>query len=397
MMKKVRLPLINRLDLFSLIFALAILPETAYAHAKGISEANQEQIREIESKLSSEREKLKKAGSQEKNLLAELARLDHEVAEKRGAVDELSKQMVRAETEVAQLRNRLVKLKRSSKDVEREISRKLVELYKHAKIGYLTALADVTDMTQFWRRVKYLRAVMKEDRTVLIRGAEQAHELQGEISRTEASLTKIKETSRKQKARLTSLKMELQEKVLRLIKIHKEREFYETAVHELQTAAEGLKQTIINIEKKDSYETNRSCHFRDFKGKLPYPINGRIIGKQKLPKIARSGTYKGIILEAAPNTDVKAVFPGRVAFSGKLKGYGDLVIINHGSRFFTVSAHLSARNKVEGDEVRGGEVLGQVEGKGASRVGRLYFEIRRAGKNLDPREWLNPDNLDVPQ
>ncbi len=389
-MKKIRLPSANRLTLFSLIFALAILPGPAHADAERTSEPNQEQIREIESKLSSERKKLEKFDSQEKDLLAELARIEQEVAEKRGAVDELSKQIHRAEAEAAELRRRLADLKQSSKDVEIKISRKLVELYKHAKIGYLTALADVTDITQFWRRVKYLRAVMKEDRTALIKAAEQAHVFQDEISRAEATLTEIKKTGSEQKARLTSLKKELEKRVFRLIKIHKEKEFYETAVQELQNAAEGLKQTIINIEKKDSYETNRACHFKDFKGKLPYPINGRIIGDQKLPKLARSGTYKGIVIEGPPTSDVKAVFPGKVAFSGRLKGYGELVIINHGSRFFTVSAHLSARNKIEGDEIKGGEVLGQIDGKGASRVGRLYFEIRRAGKSLNPQEWLRP-------
>ena len=85
------------------------------------------------------------------------------------------------------------------------------------------------------------------------------------------------------------------------------------------------------------------------------------------------------------------VFPGRVAFSGAVKGYGELIIVDHGSRFYTVSAHLSDRSKSEGDTVRKGDVLGTVGEKGAAIPGRLYFEVRRGGTPLDPMKWLKVD------
>jgi septal ring factor EnvC (AmiA/AmiB activator) len=97
---------------------------------------------------------------------------------------------------------------------------------------------------------------------------------------------------------------------------------------------------------------------------------------------------KGIFIEGASDAVVKAVFPGRVDFSGRLKGYGEVVIINHGSRFFTISAQLSQRKKKEGDVLEEGETIGLVGINGSSKGGRLYFEIRRAEKNLDPLKWL---------
>jgi septal ring factor EnvC (AmiA/AmiB activator) len=205
---------------------------------------------------------------------------------------------------------------------------------------------------------------------------------------TEAKLTEIKNISTEKKAHLMSLKKELEKEVLLLMKIHNEKEFHETAVLELQTAAEGLRQTLKEIEKKDNHRINRSCHFEDFRGKLPYPLEGKIIGDQKLPGSARAGVHKGVVIEGASSSDVKVIFPGVVAFSGRLKGYGELVIINHGSRFFTVSANLSKRNKIEGDVVKEGDILGQIDGKKSLKGAKLYFEIRRAGKNLDPRKWL---------
>ena len=89
--------------------------------------------------------------------------------------------------------------------------------------------------------------------------------------------------------------------------------------------------------------------------------------------------------------EVKAIFPGRVEFSGTLKGYGETIIINHGSRFFTISAHLSERKKEAGDPVEGEEVIGIVGGNRPSKGAGIYFEIRRAGKTLAPLKWLKVD------
>ena len=388
MKKKIFFPLAICLILSSFIINFGILLRFAHADPAQVSNRNQGQIKKIELKLSSEKKKLKKIDSQEKDLLGELASLEQEVAKKRGAVAELSKKLHRGEANIAVLGRKLAALKQSSRDIEIKVSRKLVKLYKHTRVGYIRTLAEVTDITQFWRRVKYLRAIMEEDRMALIRAATRAQGHQEKISRTEAKLTEIRDISSKKKTRLLSLKEELEKKVLCLMKIHSEKEFYETAVLELQAAAEGLKQTLINIEKKDNHKINRPCHFEDFKGKLPYPFKGKIIGDQKILGSARPGGYKGIVIEGVPSSDVKVIFPGVVAFSGRLKGYGELVIINHGSRFFTVSAHLSQRSKIEGTVVKEGDILGQIGGKGTSGGARLYFEIRRAGKSLNPQEWL---------
>ena len=97
---------------------------------------------------------------------------------------------------------------------------------------------------------------------------------------------------------------------------------------------------------------------------------------------------KGILIEAPGGAEVKAVFPGRVDFSGPLKGYGQVIVINHGSRYFTVSAQLTERTKGEGESVAAGEVIGSVGQSGSKRSARLYFEIRMGSGNVDPLKWL---------
>lgn len=389
MIKMICLSLGNTLILKGLILGFALLTGFGHADAKPASEPNQGEITKLERKLLSEREKLRKLGFQEKDLLAELTALERDVTEKKRAVRELSRKIHHADAEIESLRRNLLELKQVSTEAQNKVSKKLVEFYKHARIGYVKALTDATDITDLLRRVKYFNIVMAQDRTALVRTAEQTQARQTEISKMETRMNEIQDISRKEEARLMSLKKELEKRVLLLVNIHQEKKYYETAVAELETAAEGLKQTLIDVEKKDNYETNLTGRFEDFRGKLPYPMKGKVMKEQALPAAsATPGKYKGILIEGPADSEVMTVFPGRVAFSGNLKGYGELVIINHGSRFFTVSALLSARNKIEGDVVHEGEVIGRIGGDDVSRVGSLYFEIRKAGKSLKPQEWL---------
>jgi septal ring factor EnvC (AmiA/AmiB activator) len=95
-----------------------------------------------------------------------------------------------------------------------------------------------------------------------------------------------------------------------------------------------------------------------------------------------------VVIEGRPGAEVRAVYAGRVDFSGSLKGYGEIVVINHGSRYFTVSAQLAQRRKQEGEMVKAGEMIGSLGRTNSPRESRLYFEIRKGGGNLDPLRWL---------
>jgi len=124
--------------------------------------------------------------------------------------------------------------------------------------------------------------------------------------------------------------------------------------------------------------------------RLPWLIRGKIIENRERIGGALSHA-KGIFIEADADSAVKAVFRGEVAYSGRLKGYGEVVILDHGGRFFTVSAHLARREKAKGEQVKVGEVLGWVTENGTSKGASVYFEVRKADRKLNPQDWLKVD------
>ena len=386
-MKKETLAILNKFQtcsaiLLSCLFVLSFI--TVYVST---GRANQDQIDIIESNLSRERQKYEKFDLREKDLLQLVSELEQEVARKRSDIAALEKKIRQDKREIKKLEKKQTSLEKALRDTEIKAGKRLVALYKYAKNGYLNTLTDVLELDQLWQRVKYLRAVSEQDLNELTIMSEQCLIYKRSISQITEKITKKERIKKKEDAQLGALREDLEENVIRLMRIHKEKEFYETAVNELQLAALDLKKTFSKIEKKEQYQTTWFSKFADAKHKLPFPLKGKVVRGDKLLGSKNQNFSNGIFIEGSDH-EVRAVFAGRVDFSGQLKGYGEMVIINHGSRYFTISAQLSERMKEEGEQVKSGEVIGLVGRNGSSRNARVYFEIRKAGKSLDPLVWL---------
>jgi septal ring factor EnvC (AmiA/AmiB activator) len=374
--------------IFPAFLLLAFFSKSSDVIPIPVSWASESEINEIESKLLREKKKLRAFDIKEKDILIHLADLEHEVEKKREAIDELKKRIVLAKSDLERLGNKLDSLGRSLEAAEIQLAKRLVALYKYARRGYVKMVATSGNLDQLWHRLKYIKAIVSEGRKELVRLADQAVEHEKEIILVQERIAKTEAMKNKESERLSSLKKDLDKKVVYLVKIHIEREFYETIVNELQIAARNLKQTMQDIENKKTYTLSRPSNFADSKGRLPLPLEGQIFRSDKRLGFENMNLQKGVFIEGSSNGKVRAVFSGRVDFSGKLKGYGEVIIVNHGSRFFTISANLWQRKKNEGDVVEAGEVIGLAGHIGSSKETRLYFEIRRAGKEVDPLKWL---------
>ncbi len=123
--------------------------------------------------------------------------------------------------------------------------------------------------------------------------------------------------------------------------------------------------------------------FGSMKGRLPFPIPGRA----ELKSARRPGSDgPGIEMRAPRGTPVRSVYPGRVAFADDYSGYGKTVILDHGERYYSVSANLAEIAVKVGDDVTTGARLGSVGDMGQGAL--LYFELRKSTEALDPAEWF---------
>ncbi len=346
------------------------------------------QIKQIETDLSREKEKLTKVDIKEKSILDQLSDIERAITEKRLMLRGLQQKIRASKKELESRQERVKLLERSLMEIEGLIGNRLVSFYKYAKRGYFQILSNTNSPEQLNHMLKYLRVVIDKDRETMKRMADDQKNYKNEMSRINGQLEAISSLQQTESDRISSLKEDLNKKVILLTKIHKEKEFYETAVKELGSAAQDLREKIVSLERDQQKKESLPAGFADSKGKLPLPLPGKIIKNAKRLGGMAIDTHKGIYIGGDFGTPVRAVFPGRVDFSGQLKGYGQVIVINHGSRFFTISAYLLQREKSEGQMVSVGDIIGQVGESGLFEGPALYFEIREGETNLDPLQWL---------
>ena len=128
--------------------------------------------------------------------------------------------------------------------------------------------------------------------------------------------------------------------------------------------------------------------FERLKGKLAWPVQGRLVGDYGQPRAGGPVKWNGVEIEASQGAPVRAVYHGRVEFADWLPGLGLLIIVDHGDGYMSLYAHNETLLKESGDWVEPGEAIAQVGDTGGQARPSLYFEIRKNGKPVDPHAWI---------
>jgi septal ring factor EnvC (AmiA/AmiB activator) len=128
--------------------------------------------------------------------------------------------------------------------------------------------------------------------------------------------------------------------------------------------------------------------FASLKGRMPAPISGKVAARFGA-KRGDGPAWRGMFIKAPEGTDVRAVAAGRVVFSSWMRGYGNLIIVNHGGEYLSIYGNNQSLMKRVGDAVKPGEVIASAGNTGGNEESGLYFELRHLGKAFDPAGWVN--------
>jgi murein hydrolase activator len=137
-----------------------------------------------------------------------------------------------------------------------------------------------------------------------------------------------------------------------------------------------------------STPTPTGVNFAQLQGRLPAPLRGELIGRFGAPRAGGGTTWKGVFIRASAGAEVRAVAAGEVVFSDWLRGFGNLIIVDHGGDFLTIYGNNDALLHTNGERVASGEPVASVGASGGGGESGLYFEIRRQGQALDPLKWI---------
>ncbi len=326
----------------------------------------------------------------------------------RDARDDASEALREVETALAETHRRLDDLQAERRALRREVEaledrRRELEDERRAQ---LTAIEEQLDALYRLGPTPQLKLLLNQDdparldrlQAYLNRLAAARHERLDELERLDAALADNRRALDARGERLARLSETLQEQSAELARRVDEREALVARLDD-RFASEQARLTALDQDRAHAERVLRQVQERlarlqrpppstdidATRGDLPWPAQGSVTST-----FGRGdGVHRnGLVIRAREGTPVEAIHAGRVVFADWMRGFGNLLILDHGDGVMTLHAHLQRFAVDVGQAVSAGETLGAVGASGGQSSAGLYFEVRRDGEPIDPSRWI---------
>jgi septal ring factor EnvC (AmiA/AmiB activator) len=307
------------------------------------------------------------------------------------------------DNELSKLKLRQRRLSANMEEQESAIGDLLYRRYIGGNREHLNLLLNEQDPNGIARELTYYRYIA-------IDRARQLDEFHSDflaLSRVTAEISaqreQLGEVRAEQASEKNALRKQKQARQRTLIRISRQLRSQHREIRELQNDENRLARLVENIEKvlnrgesgslfkNDKFPDDRfdSLAFAQLRGKLTLPVKGAITNRFGDSRPDSSIMWKGLFLRTSSGQAVKAVAAGQVVFADWLRGFGNLLIIDHGDGYMSLYGYNESLYKEVGDQVHGGDTIASTGNSGGSEEYGLYFELRHKSKPFDPIKWLS--------
>lgn len=378
---------------FITLFSIVICLLTVYCPIEISAKTDSEQIKldNIKKKIIQKEKKLKEYKKREGEVIERLDRLEQQLIKENIKVDEINKRISNIKGDIKKTRATINKLNSEINESSVVLEKRLVALYKYHRRSGLRILLSSKTYNDFIRQDKLLTEIVSKDYDLIkksINKIENKINQEEKLRKQKTSLEKEKESYYRNTSKINSTK---KDKLTLLKETRKKKDLQISAINELKKYAEQLQDFIDKLPSDQTEFEQLSHKFSSMKGKLPFPVKGKIItkfGRTEHPDLHTFTFQKGIEIKSPLGMKIKSIFNGKVIYADWFKGYGNMIIINHGEHYYSVYAHAEKLYKQVGDIVEKNETVALVGDTNALNGSCLYFEIRHKGKPQDPLRWL---------
>jgi septal ring factor EnvC (AmiA/AmiB activator) len=367
-----------------------------------------DQLHQVRKELDRERQQAKQVARKEQSLFEELDRIDQQLQQKGRELKGLQAKL-RISTERLQSLQKEIGSTRKQLDQMRELFRRRVRaIYKQGRLGYVRALFSSDDLSAAGRRMKYLAVIANQDQRMVVTYAAALETLQAQQAELERSKMELVNNQKAVTAKREEILKEQRARRVVLAKVQDQKKAHLAAIRQLESAARELQALIGRLQSGERQKlTRRPARepdqasaspegrgaFATLKGHLPWPTPGTLassFGRQEHPRHRTVTFNRGIEINAPRGQKIVAVSGGTVLYADWFKGYGQLIVLDHGEGYYTVYAHAAEILVKLGDRVVKGQPIGLVGDTGSVSGSQLYFEVRHRGRPQDPLAWLAP-------
>lgn len=380
----------------------ALTPALAKDNLKTKYEQERRKVDNIQTQIQERKKEASRLTEKEQGILSALGRLEDSIDRQNARMEDLAWNLNQKREYLAQAEQRLKETEDEVRHLKEQARHRVVSYYKFGPVGLMNMVFSSHSLPDLFARQEALRFMLRKDGEAISTYQAKLNELlqiRQEILASNQALQQMKEKVQIEALHLEKLRQERADLLAAVCR--KKRECLQD-ITELQESAERLNATIRALQRKMEEEVRQKPDtqplrgFAAQKGKLDPPVKGKVIGLFGRVRRSKSGATivrNGIDIQAPAGTEIRSIYTGRVIYVGNLRGYGNITILDHGDKYYSLYAHASEFFKEVGSLVKKGETIGLVGAVGYLLGECLYFEIRNGGKPENPLSWINARRL----
>lgn len=397
----------------TLVFTPALADEKAAA---------QQQLEAARADIAELKKLLDKLQQEKSGVQQELKKTESEMGQLEKQVQGLQQDLKKSEEEIQRLDTEKKKLEGARLEQQRLIGIQARAAYQSGRQEYVKLLLNQQNPEKFSRTLSYydyLSEARMEQLATFNETLRQLANIELDIANQQSQLLEQKSALDGRREQLATVRKERQQALAKLNKEFAARDqklkarqqdqaqvsrvlktIEETLARQAREAEAARQQALLaEREQPRSAGTPASSGplvssgasvggpFAKARGKLPWPVDGRLVARYGSPRGDARSKWDGVLIGASAGSQVRAVHGGRVVFADWLRGAGLLVILDHGNGYLSLYGHNQSLLKDAGDLVKAGEPIATVGNSGGQESPALYFAIRQQGRPSDPAQW----------
>lgn len=364
-----------------------------------------EELQGINKEIKEKKQLLKKTKKVESKVSGELELIDKNLHEKEANLTSLNQDLQGVEVALERTQQEIARVRDEAERKKQQIRCRLAALYKTGEMGNARMFFASASFPQMTENLRYMKAVLTNDRKLFAEFDEKIARLRTLRGRLESDVVRKEKIKANISAKKQEIEEEKQKKTVYLSQLKEDKKSYIASLKELQVNARRLQAMVERLEARNRKSYNQKAGvsssitlplipdkgFGSQKGRLAFPVRGNIVdqfGRHKHPEFNSYTVSNGISIVSPLGTDIHAVYDGQVIYADYFKGYGNMIIVDHGGGYFSLYAHAAKINTKVGTTVTRNDILANVGDVDSSRGPMLYFEIRYQGKPINPAPWF---------
>jgi septal ring factor EnvC (AmiA/AmiB activator) len=370
--------------------------------------SSQAQLNTVNQKITTLKKTLVLKKNQRIKLEKELSQVDKDVNKITGELGSVNQKIAQEQAILADSRKTLLALRKKSEAQQKILGKQLCATYQLGEHEYIQLLLNQQDPGSVQRLMTYYSYINKARIETIKQIQETDEKIQQEQTEIKNKITQLSQLSQeaenkkhllenarvRQQKLMVQLNHDIDTTASRIKSYEQDKKRLTVLIQRLVQQANKVKVTSQKAVIGRPVESSapmiykiRTGAFGQEAHHLIWPTRGKLLSRSSSAIMKRQ---PGIVILAPEGQPIVSVFPGKVVFAGPLKGFGLLMIIDHGQGYMTLYAHNQALYRKRGAVVNAGDLIAAVGHSGILPQSGLYFEIRHAGQPLNPLQWLAP-------